>query len=79
MKNYKRMFLIFWIFSDWSGGRQRTGSVVSLEGSEQPASGSERVRSQSVQPTSVTTPTLFVSFVSLKSFLSFTNLQVSRL
>ncbi|EFO26685.2 EF hand family protein, partial [Loa loa] len=43
----------------WSSGRQRTGSVVSLESSEQGTLGSERVRSQSVQPTSVTMPILF--------------------
>ncbi|VDK71733.1 unnamed protein product [Litomosoides sigmodontis] len=47
----------------WSSGRQRTGSVVSLEGSEQPTSGSERVRSQSVQPTSAAT--LFPARLSL--------------
>uniref|UniRef100_A0A0R3RPU0 Epidermal growth factor receptor substrate 15-like 1 n=1 Tax=Elaeophora elaphi TaxID=1147741 RepID=A0A0R3RPU0_9BILA len=53
------------LVSQWSGSRQRTGSVVSLEGSEQPISGSERVRSQSVQPTSATTPTLFSAPLSL--------------
>ncbi|CAG9529835.1 unnamed protein product [Cercopithifilaria johnstoni] len=50
--------------SQWSG-RQRTGSVVSLEDSEQPTSGSERVRSQSVQPTSATTTTFFPAPLSL--------------
>ncbi|VDO22514.1 unnamed protein product, partial [Brugia timori] len=45
--------------SQWSGGRQRTSSVVSLEGPEHPTSESERVRPQSVQPTAVTTPTIF--------------------
>uniref|UniRef100_A0AAF5RVY0 EF hand family protein n=2 Tax=Wuchereria bancrofti TaxID=6293 RepID=A0AAF5RVY0_WUCBA len=47
------------LMSQWSGGRQRTSSVVSLEGSEHPTSESERVRPQSVQPTAVTTSTLF--------------------
>ncbi|KAL3994770.1 Cytoskeletal-regulatory complex EF hand family protein [Acanthocheilonema viteae] len=51
--------------SQWSSGRQRTGSVVSLEGSEHATSVSEKVRSQSVQPTSATTPTLFPSSLSL--------------
>ncbi|VDK84361.1 unnamed protein product [Onchocerca ochengi] len=46
-------------------GRQRTGSVVSLEDSEQQTSKSERVRSQSVQPTSVITPVLFPPSLSL--------------
>uniref|UniRef100_A0A915PSJ8 Epidermal growth factor receptor substrate 15 n=1 Tax=Setaria digitata TaxID=48799 RepID=A0A915PSJ8_9BILA len=45
--------------SQWSGSRQRTGSVMSLEGSEQLTSGSERMRSQSVQPTSIMTSSLF--------------------
>ncbi|VDP15265.1 unnamed protein product [Onchocerca flexuosa] len=46
-------------------GRQRTGSVVSLDDSEQQASRSERVRSQSVQPTTVTTSVLFPPSFSL--------------
>ncbi|MCP9262050.1 Epidermal growth factor receptor substrate 15-like 1 [Dirofilaria immitis] len=44
-------------FSKWGVGRQRTGSVASLEDSEQPTSKcDQRVRSQSVQPISITTP-----------------------
>ncbi|KAM3719026.1 Epidermal growth factor receptor substrate 15-like [Dirofilaria immitis] len=43
--------------SQWGVGRQRTGSVASLEDSEQPTSKcDQRVRSQSVQPISITTP-----------------------
>ncbi|VDN02061.1 unnamed protein product [Thelazia callipaeda] len=44
--------------SQLGGNRHRTSSVVSLENAEQPTHLSERTRSQSVQPTTVTSSTI---------------------